>query len=212
MNEFTPYTPAHPKAPKFTDSVKGVRKNKIGVLDDRNNWKAPTFAHKQFRAEHKECKLKDAELTSILQAFNENMMQAAIDSRAGVTLPNRMGKLQVVTVKKGKRKRIADVASARLGVVVHNRVNTGGGIFPLVSLDISSDSYDMPNKYLWEFKVFKKHLRIIGKMFDANRTYFSPAKKDLAMRWRKDKFYKKEFAMKQAAELLLTYNEFDGII
>ena len=206
--DLVPYAPAHPKAPKFSKKTKVVKANNIGKMEPKVM--RSVDAHRRFRSAHKACKYKDSELTTILKAFNQNLMQAALESRAGVTLPNRMGKLEVITVKLGKRKRINKQMSEELGVTVH--LKKLRSTVPVINLDINTDSYNMPNKYLWEFGAFARHKKTVWGMYEENRTYFAPAKKDLAMRWRKDKFYKKEFAMRQSAELLLTYNEFEGIV
>jgi hypothetical protein len=204
MIDLVPRIPAHPKAPKASRPTKGVGKDMIGKIVPKNNYF--DYSHKRFRATHKECKLKDSELSAILIAFNENIMQAAIDSRSGVTLPSRMGKLQVVSLKSGERKKVKIITSDQLGVTVHEKKTKGGGMYPLIFLDVTSDSYNMPNKYLWEFSAPSRHKKTVWELFGKERTRFAPIKKDRAMAWRKDKFYKKEFAMKQSAELLLTYN------
>lgn len=205
------YKPAHPDAPKFKKRTKGVSIN-IHTKKPESKRKYSDIVHNRFRSSHVQCNLKNSELTHILEVFNQNVLQATLENRSGVLFPNRMGKIQVVSVKQKDKQRVDAKTSKELGYEVHENKNKNGGIYPLTIVDVYGDSFNMPNKYLWEFKAsvgFKKELQDAIKK---DRTRFTPVKKEYIAYYRKDKFHKKEFAKEKEAELLLTYNEFEGII
>lgn len=206
-----PYKPGHPEAPKFKRRTKGVAINKHTEKAEPKI-KYSTYPHKRFRAAHKECKLKDSELTAILRAFNENMVEAALTNRGGTLLPNRMGKLQVMMYPKGNKRRIDRATSEKLGYEVGFSILRNAGKFPYATIEVYGDSYNMPNKYLWEFKASAPFRRAQQEVLVVDRTRFVGARKEYIAYYRKEKFYKKEFAKKNDEELLLTYNEFEGIV
>lgn len=209
--ELTPYKPGHPEAPKFKRRTKGVSIN-IHTKKPESKRKYSDLVHNRFRSSHLECDLKNYELTYILEVFNKNMLQAALENRSGVLFPNRMGKMQVVSVKQKDKQRVDPKTSKELGYEVHENKNKNGGIYPLVIVDVYGDSFNMPNKYLWEFKASAGFKKEVQDAIKKDRTRFNPVKKEYIAYYRKDKFYKKEFAKEKQIELLKTYDEFEGII
>ena len=62
----------------------------------------------EFRKQHPEYNsLSKAEFNTILSQFNLDIVNAAIDNRDGVRLPERLGLIQIMTFPRPKRK-IAD--------------------------------------------------------------------------------------------------------
>ncbi len=207
-----PYYPAHPKAPISEIGLKGILLNKCTKKVEvkyTNNHKG---AHNQFHAEHKECTLSNIELTKLLKTFNENMVQAALTCRGGVLIPNRMGKLQVVMGTRTKTKVIDKFTSVKLGFEVSYTKLRNKEKYPVANIDVYGDSYNMHNKYLWDFKADKAFRKAQQEIVSVDRTRFVGAKKVFVEHCRKERFYKKEFVKAQNAELLLTYNEFEGIV
>ncbi len=210
-DDLVPYKPGHPKAPMFKRRLKGVKVNKHTKKAEAKV-KYSSMMHNRFRAANKDCKFKDSELTEILQAFNENMVEASLTNRAGVTLPNRMGRLQVMMYPKGKKLHIDRLNSEKLGYEVHHSRLTNAGKFPLATVEVFDSTVNMVNKDLWEFKAHPWYRVAQREVLKIDRKRFMDAKRGLVIHYRKEKFYKKEFAIKRQAEVLETYNEFEGII
>ncbi len=209
-NILKPYKPAHPKAPKASRRAKGVLINAVNKAETKKIYSI--YPHERFSAAHKECTLTNKERTKILRAFAKNLAQTALTNRAGVLLPNRMGKLQVLMYPHVKQLKKDNYTSEKFGVVVHHSKLKNAGKFPLATLDVYSDSYNMANKKLWQFAAAPSFRKAQFEEIQKNRTGFDDAKLEYILYYRKEKFYRKEYVKEQSAELLKTYNEFEGII
>lgn len=195
-----PYKPNHPNAPRR-------------VRQPLGNVKLSAHARAQllFDKKNPDIKLADREKGKILKAFNENLAKECVDNRNGVVLPERMGKLEIITYKASrKRLKVDRYNSKKIGLEVHiNPVLRGDGRKTFVDFDVKSDSYNMMNKMLWAFIPSTKFKREKNAAFEKNRGKYKGDTKSRAAYYRKDNFYRKLAAKAIDAELLKTYNEFD---
>jgi hypothetical protein len=206
--ELIPYIPPHPNAPLFIRKTKGIyidsntKKSKPKVKTSRST-------QGEFKKKNPEVKKTTKELTNIIRTFNKNLCEVALNNRAGVLLPYRMGKLQVVMCRSVKSNNFDEHTSKKLGYKVYFNRLKNAGKFPLAQLDFYSESCNLPNKEFWEFKANPVLKKNIQNVLLIDRTRFSDVKNTLSIYGRRDRFYKKEFAIKNEEELLKTYNEFD---
>jgi hypothetical protein len=209
MEEREIYKPAHPKAPKYHRVILDTR---VDTVDTKNTTPLITYIQKRLKKKYPQYKKTNKQATAIFRAFNENVVKAILENRAGVILPEKMGKLQVIMIKRNrKKKRINRYLSTKLGYVVYLDNERNGGKYPYLCLDVNSKSYSMKNKELWEFRPTQEFKAKIYNALTISRTRFADAGQEYLAYYRKNKFYKKEFYRKKEAELLLTYNEFEGI-
>lgn len=194
------YKAPHPNAPRRSKRPVGY----VTMTFSRRAWL-------RFNKEHPELKISDAEKLNIVETFHENLWKECVENRNGVLLPERMGKLEIITYKASrKRLKIDRVTSKNLGYVVHkNPVLKDDGKKAFVDFITKSESYNMINKALWGFIPLGTFMRAKNAAFSENRGKYKGDKNNRAAGYRKDLFYKKLFARENDEEVLKTYNEFD---
>lgn len=134
----------------------------------------------------------------------------AVNSREGVLLPKRMGTIQILAIRTNPANRGLDaVTSEKLGVRVHFNGLKNDGKACFIQNDLRSDSCDIPNKHLWEFKPSVNFNVEKRQEFDKNRKKFKDVDSNFSSKFRRKKFFQKEHAKKKEEEILKTYNEFD---
>lgn len=116
----------------------------------------------EFRKQHPEYNsLSKAEFNTILSQFNLDIVNAAIDNRDGVRLPERLGLIQIMTFPRPKRK-IADFGKSNETGELHYHGNwdTDNKIGKIVFKN-TLDGYSYKNCRFWGLipsRLFKKEM------------------------------------------------------
>lgn len=119
---------------------------------------------KKKHPEHKDMIL--SEFNNILRRFNHNIIDGVIDSRFGVALPERIGKIVVVSFPRSKRKIIDFGESNRTGVKsYHGNWNTDNRLGKIMYQNGASQ-YNIKYHKLWTFsptRNFKERMSTVFK-------------------------------------------------
>jgi len=114
---------------------------------------------KSFKKKHPEHKLSKTEYSRIVKQFNENMMEAAVDNRDGIRLPEMLGLIMLVGYPRPKRKIIDFAKSNETGEVhYHKNWDTDNKVVK-IRYQNTLRGYSFRNCRFWGFipsKRFKK--------------------------------------------------------
>tara|TARA_R110002167_G_scaffold192045_2_gene394479 strand:+ start:59 stop:565 length:507 start_codon:yes stop_codon:yes gene_type:complete len=121
-----------------------------------------------FKNKHPEYKnLTLADFNTVVKKFNENIIEEVINSRYGVTLPERIGRLVVVAFPKAKKKIIDFGKSNKTGVLsYHANWDTDNRLGKILYQN-SVKGYGIKYHKLWTFtatRTFKEKVSIAFKM------------------------------------------------
>jgi hypothetical protein len=197
--QLEPYIPPHPNAPKR--KTRSLSKTTVSL---------PGKLRKQYANKFSESSIKGAKIDLVISTFNETIRHMAVNSREGVLLPKRMGMVQVLAIRTNPTNRGLDaVMSEKLGVRVHYNGLKNDGKASFINNDLRSDSCDIPNKHLWDFKPSVNFSVEKRQAFNKDRKKFKDSDSNFSSKFRRKKFFQREHAKKKEEEILKTYNEFD---
>jgi len=122
---------------------------------------------KEFKKKHPEHKdMILAEFNAILRQFNSNIIDQVIDYRFGVSLPERIGHIVIVSFPRSKKKIIDFGKSNKTGIkTYHGNWDTDNRLGKIMYQNNSS-TYNIKYHRLWTFaptRNFKERMSVVFK-------------------------------------------------
>ena len=173
-----------------------------------------TILNKEFFDSFKKKHLKykdtdNANLKSIIKAFNKLVFNTVIDTRDGVQLPESIGWLFIGTCQQSKKYNIDFAKSHQYGVTVSNKNWATDGKLAKIFFTNHAPKLKMKNREFWKFVACREFKRSVAKAYPENWQMYVAADPKIKIEHSYNKIRQKDFRTKQTAKELESYNEFD---
>jgi hypothetical protein len=163
-----------------------------------------TNMFKEFKSENPVYQdIDDKKLKSIITIYNELLMNAVIDNRDGVELPDSLGYIFIGTCPPAKNSNVDYSLSKEYGQVLKlKNWDTDGNIGKIFYTNWSA-KYKFKNRDLWSFVACRKFKRTVAKEYPKNWTKYSKMKN----KFKVAQLYKKNEI--KTSPKLIGYNELE---
>lgn len=164
----------------------------------------------KFKQKHSKYKTLDyAKFKEIIKQYNKTFYNTVINTRDGVQLPEQIGWLFIGTCQKSKKENIDFVKSKKYGVTVTNKNWDTDGKLAKIFFSNFATKHKIKNREFWSFKGAREFKRTVAKNYAENWNMYINVDPNIKLKKAYAKFFKKDYAIKQTAKSLETYNEFD---
>jgi hypothetical protein len=163
-----------------------------------------------FKQKHPKYKNTDnANLKSIVKAFNKLVFNTVIETRDGVQLPESIGWLFIGTCQQSKKYNIDFAKSHQYGVTVSNKNWATDGKLAKIFFTNHAPKIRIKNREFWKFVACREFKRAVAKTYPENWQMYVAADPKIKIEHTYNKIRQKDFRTRQTAKELESYNEFD---
>lgn len=138
------------KAPRF-------RQKTFSLLNDD--------FYKAYKAKNPHSQIDVKTFKSVIEGFNKKMLQAVLDNRDGVELPESLGYVFIGSCKTPKKENIDYKKSTELGQIVYKRNLGSDGYLAKIFYTNYTTKYNFANKQLWSFKGVREFTNAVSKVY-----------------------------------------------
>jgi hypothetical protein len=156
----------------------------------------------------------DQEIRKIIEGFNKEIVNAVIDNREGVELPESLGYLMIVACQPKQINAVDYAKSKKYGVkVYHKNWDTDGRMGKIIYSN-ASVKYKVKDREIWGFFPSREFSRTVSKIFRNNWMNYIEIANDEWVSKLIDKQNAKQNAIKEyrkkyMEKVVKTYNEFE---
>jgi len=153
--------------------------------------------------------LDNKKIKDIIKAFNQTLYNTVINTRDGIQLPDQIGWLFIGTCQQSKKQNVDFVKSKKYGVTVtNNNWDTDGKLAKIFFTNYAL-KHKIKNREFWSFVACRDFKRSVAKNYPENWNMYLQVEPNIKLYKAYVRSIQKDYAVKQQAMSLKTYNEFD---
>jgi hypothetical protein len=153
--------------------------------------------------------LDNKKIKDIIKAFNKTLYNTVINTRDGIQLPDQIGWLFIGTCQQSKKQNVDFVKSKKYGVTVtNNNWDTDGKLAKIFFTNYAL-KHKIKNREFWSFIACRDFKRSVAKNYPENWNMYLQVEPNVKLYKAYVRSIQKDYAVKQQAKSLETYNEFD---
>jgi hypothetical protein len=153
--------------------------------------------------------LDNKKIKDIIKVFNQTLYNTVINTRDGIQLPDQIGWLFIGTCQQSKKQNVDFVKSKKYGVTVtNNNWDTDGKLAKIFFTNYAL-KHKMKNREFWSFIACRDFKRSVAKNYPENWNMYLQVEPNVKLYKAYVRSIQKDYAVKQQAKSLETYNEFD---
>lgn len=153
--------------------------------------------------------LDNKKIKDIIKTFNKTLYNTVVNTRDGIQLPDQIGWLFIGTCQQSKRQNVDFVKSKKYGVTVtNNNWDTDGKLAKIFFTNYAL-KHKIKNREFWSFIACRDFKRLVAKNYPENWNMYLQVEPNIKLYKAYVKSIQKDYAIKQLAKSLETYNEFD---
>ena len=182
-------------APRF-------REKKFGVLNKK--------LYKEFLKKYPEHDgTSYDEFKKIINTFNKNLYEGAIENRNGVELPEGLGYIFIGTCPPSKKRKNLDFKkSIKYGIAtVHKNWDSDNNLMKIFFTN-SKVKYNLPNKQLWAFNAVRDFKRLASERYREQWAMYIAVDSTRKISSLFEKARVREYLQSKNADVSKDYNEF----
>lgn len=153
--------------------------------------------------------ISDSKLREIINVFNTQIWETAVNSRDGAEFPEGLGYIFIGSCKSPKKFNTDQITSVKLGTRVQHRNFESDNFLAKIFYTNYAIKYKFQHRELWQFKGIRDFTRTVSRLYPENWKMYLQVDNMKAISKIFKKSIKKDYAIKMQPIITDEYNEFD---